>query len=82
MIVEISSPATASKDLTKKFNLYERHGVREYWIVHPEEKTVMVFTLGKDKLYGRPENYSAEDKIDVGVLKGLTVDLKEVFAGG
>ena len=81
LIVEISSPATASKDLTKKFNLYEKHGVREYWIVHPEEKTVMVFSLGKDKLYGRPKNYSANDKIKVGVLKGLTIDLNDVFAG-
>jgi Uma2 family endonuclease len=80
LIVEIASPATASKDLTKKFNLYEKHGVREYWIVHPEEKTVMVFTLVKDSLYGRPKNYSASDKIKVVVLKGLTIDLDEIFA--
>ena len=49
--------------------------------VHPEEKTVMVFSPGKDKLYGRPKNYSANDKIKVGVLKGLTIDLNDVSAG-
>lgn len=81
LIVEILSHATASKDMTKKFDLYEKHGVKEYWIIHPEEKTVMVFTLGKNKLYGRPEIYAAEDKIKVELLKGLTIDLNEVFTG-
>jgi len=46
-VIEILSPATAERDRTYKKTLYARHGVREYWIVDPEEKTVEVMTLGK-----------------------------------
>lgn len=78
-IIEIVSPNTAFRDIKEKFFLYEKHRVKEYWIVHPSEKTVMVFELGKGNKYVRPRMYAGEDKIDVGVLKGLTVDLEIVF---
>jgi len=37
LVIEMLSPATAAKDLKIKRELYERHGVKEYWIVHPVE---------------------------------------------
>jgi Uma2 family endonuclease len=79
LIVEIISPSTASKDLKIKLQLYEKHGVKEYWLVHPEEKTVMVFKQGRKREYKKPDVYSNDDKIKVGVLKGLVIDLGEVF---
>ncbi|MBI5418360.1 Uma2 family endonuclease [Candidatus Poribacteria bacterium] len=79
LIVEIISPYTNTKDLKEKFSLYEKVGVKEYWIVHPQDKIVMIFKLGKNKEYGKPEIYSKEDKIKVGILKGLTIDAKDVF---
>ncbi|MDI3547573.1 MAG: hypothetical protein PWR10_1225 [Halanaerobiales bacterium] len=79
LIIEITSPSTAKKDVIEKFNLYERVGVREYWIVRPQEKTVTVFKLGKDKKYGRPDVYSAEDEIKVGIFEDLSIKLAEVF---
>lgn len=47
LIIEITSPSTARKDLKEKLFLYEKSGVKEYWIVHPTDKTVMVFKLGE-----------------------------------
>jgi Uma2 family endonuclease len=44
LIVEIISSSTGRKDKVEKFNLYEKHGVKEYWIVEPELKIVSVFT--------------------------------------
>ncbi len=79
IVVEILSPSTASKDMKEKFSLYERHGVKEYWIVHPEAKIVSVFKLGKDGQYGRPDVYSKKDKIKTPLLEGLEVDLDLVF---
>lgn len=54
LVVEILSLFTSSKDSIKKFNLYEREGVREYWVVRPDERTVTVFKLGSDNRFGRP----------------------------
>lgn len=79
MIIEILSPATASKDMIQKFKLYESYGVLEYWIVQPLDKTVMVFKSGKDKKFGKPEIYSIENTVKVGVLKDLAIELKMIF---
>jgi hypothetical protein len=54
-------------------------GVKEYWIVEPDNKIVTVFTLDDDKRYGRPGIYSDEDKIKVSIFEDLIIDLKSVF---
>lgn len=46
-IIEILSPPTSSKDLTEKFDVYEEAGVKEYWVVHPQEQTLLVYTPGQ-----------------------------------
>lgn len=79
IVIEIISPATASKDMKTKFLLYEKHGVKEYWIVHPDDKTVMVFKLNEEKKYGRPDMYVSEDKLNTPILDGLEIDLNPVF---
>lgn len=78
LIIEITSPFSASKDTVNKYNLYESSGVLEYWIVWPEEKTVQVYDLMEDK-YVLRDNYEFEGKIQVNVLPGLELDLKEIF---
>lgn len=80
LIIEILSPSTASKDIKKKRFLYERFGVKEYWIADPVHKTVQVFILGEDKLYGKSNIYSSEDKINVFIFKELEIDLNIIFA--
>jgi len=79
LIVEITSPSTARKDKVEKFNLYEKHGVKEYWIVEPEVKLVTVFLFQENGKYGRPNIYTEEDKIKVSIFDDLVIDLKDVF---
>lgn len=43
LVVEVLSPSTAHKDRGVKFDLYEKHGVREYWLVDPEGRYVEVY---------------------------------------
>jgi Uma2 family endonuclease len=81
LIVEISSPATAKNDLKRKFDLYQRHQVKEYWIIHPAEQTVFVYKLGNDGLYGAPERYAGDEKVAVPLLGDLVIDLESVFVG-
>lgn len=78
LVIEILSPSTSKKDMTVKFSLYERVGVKEYWIVHPLDKTIFVYKL-EDNKYARAEMYSAEDKIKVGIFEELEIDLTTVF---
>ncbi len=79
MVAEILSPSTARKDIKEKFLLYERHGVKEYWIVNPEAQIVHVYQLGSDNRYGRPDIYGPDDKLTVGTLPELVIDLPLVF---
>lgn len=79
LIIEIVSPSTLKKDLKEKFYLYERAGVKEYWIIYPDEKTIVSYILNEDGKYGRPEVYSEEDSIKVGVLELLEINLIDIF---
>jgi Uma2 family endonuclease len=79
LIVEIVSSSTFRKDVKDKFFLYEASGVREYWLVYPNEKTVMVYKLEENGKYGRPEVYSEEDSVKVGIFQELNIELKEIF---
>ena len=78
LVIEILSPSTSSKDLHEKFRLYERVGVKEYWIVHPLDRTVMVFRRAGES-FGRPAMFAGEDRIEVSLLGELVVDLNLVF---
>lgn len=78
-IIEILSPSTGGKDLTIKYDLYERHCVKEYWIIHPAEQTLLVFKLGEDGKYGAADRYASDDKVAVPLLEDLVVDLGLVF---
>ena len=78
-VVEILSPFTASKDQIEKLALYEKHGVKEYWIIHPTDNLLTAHLLGKDGKYGTPAIYEGKGSLEVATLPGLTVDLDAVF---
>lgn len=79
MIIKIVSPSTASIDYIKKLNLYEKFKVKEYWIVNPIEKIVMVFLLNNNGEYGKPKIYGEGDKAKVEIFDDFYVDVKELF---
>ena len=77
MVVEVLSPSTASYDMIKKFMLYSRAKVREYWIVDPASETVVVNLLEGDNYAAKA--YEKPEVVPVSVLEGCSVDLAEVF---
>ena len=79
LVIEILSPSTRRHDRLVKLNLYQRAGVREYWIVNPEEKAVQVFTLN-DGLLLPHEDYGQTDVVKVNVLNGCFIELSKVFS--
>lgn len=80
-IIEVLSRSTAQKDLTDKFDLYQHAGVTEYWIVHPNEGTLLIYQLDAQGQYQLRQStpFTAGDQVQSGVLKELVVDLGEVF---
>ena len=80
LVVEILSEHTAKKDMTVKLDLYERHRVKEYWIVNSNGKNIMVFKFdNKSKKYKRPETYFPGDELKAGIFKGLIINVDDVF---
>lgn len=79
LVIEILSPSTAKIDMVLKLNLYEKAGVKEYWLVHPTDHTVTVFKLGDDGIFGRYEVYDQTEQLTVGIFSDLVIDLSEIF---
>ena len=79
VVVEVLSPWTSKKDLNDKFSLYERHGVREYWVVDPAG-SVQVYRLNGTGRYDDPEIVVKTGSVASAVLEGLQVDVAGLFA--
>lgn len=76
-IVEIMSKATRRKDSIIKLNKYMNAGVREYWMVDPESRKVVVYDFAHEEY---PIIYGGEDKVPVGIFEGeCKVDFKEIY---
>lgn len=75
LVIEILSPSTSHKDLTVKLELYERHGVREYWVVNADAPWVMVYRLGDDGRFQKPDYYREGDSVASEVLSGERITL-------
>ena len=80
MVIEILSPTTRRRDTWLKYQLYERAGVREYWIVDPESKSVQVFVLDEGH-YGAGQVYTAGGQVPVSLWEDFRVELRRVFPG-
>jgi len=77
-VVEILSPKTRRLDLENKKRVYDRHGVKELWIIDPEPREVVVYRFGSSA--GEPaERFHQSDTVTSSLLPGLVVALEEVF---
>ncbi len=80
LIIEIISPKNARRDVREKYDLYEKYGVQEYWIVNPNDENVSVFLLNEFGKYQLVNIYAGDDKIPVNIFHGdFAVDLTEIF---
>ena len=77
LVIEILSQSTARFDIHRKFQQYQKAGVREYWIVNPEIKTLSAYTLQNGEYIASV--YGDEDTAPVRVLEGCEIDLSLVF---
>lgn len=78
LIVEILSPSNIKYDAETKFNLYEEAGVKEYWMVSIESKTVLVYTLKDGKYIGlRP--FTQDQYVESVLFPDFNISVNDIF---
>ena len=78
LVMEILSPSTAKHDRNIKYLLYQKAGVREYWLVDPDMRTVQVHLLEEGQ-YHSPVAYTEKASVPVSLWEDFSVDLSLVF---
>lgn len=78
LIVETLSTSTASRDRGEKKAIYERNGVREYWLIDVRARTVTQFVLDGDR-YGAPRLYAESERVESAVLPDLALRLADLL---
>lgn len=79
LVIEVLSPATATRDEMVKRDLYERHGVREYWIVDPLAQTLKAYRLQQGRYPAKATLYG-DGEVESVVLPDFRLDWKQLFA--
>ena len=81
LVIEILSPSTRARDRGIKHRLYERFGVREYWLVNPNQHAVTVYRRGADRTFSSPVTLSAEGKgtLVTPLLPGWSLPMARLF---
>ncbi|MFV8750656.1 Uma2 family endonuclease [Nannocystaceae bacterium ST9] len=80
LVIEILSPSTAARDQLVKRGIYERHGVREYWLVHPLDRLVTIHRRAGEAGFGPQELLEARGTMTSAGFPGLEIDWDKVFA--
>ena len=78
LIIEILSPKNSKHDVDTKFKLYQESGVKEYWIVEPEERIVLVYCL-QNEIYIGSKPFSEGEIIESKLFPEMKIEVIDVF---
>jgi len=77
-VIEVLSPSTAIHDQRTKRAMYERHGVAEYWLIHPGDRSVSIYRL-VNFAYGKPAVFGLEDECSTLAFPELVIPVADIF---
>jgi Uma2 family endonuclease len=78
LMIEIISSSNSKHDVHTKFNLYQEAGVKEYWIIEPNDKIILVYTLVNNEFIGLKPQVEGEN-IKSLLFPELTIAIEDVF---
>ena len=79
-IIEIASPTNLMHDRFKKYTIYQKYGVKEYWIIEPNDKKIFTFVYDKEReIYNTFAEYNITDDVPVDSFKGLKITLLDFY---
>lgn len=79
IVVEILSPGNNRKELQNKYEIYEESGVKEYWIVVPQEKSFLKYVLTDTGKFQASRLLTTGDVVVTPLLPGFVLDLGLLF---
>lgn len=79
LVVEILSPGNNKKELLNKYEIYEESGVKEYWVVSPSDKTLLIYTLNETGKYQPSKLFTLSEEVTSSVLPGFVLSIDAVF---
>lgn len=80
LVVEVLSPGNSKRELKEKFEVYEETGVREYWLVNPLDKIVIVYVLNEQGIFIGLKPVLEEDDLVSTIFPELSIPLSEIFS--
>ncbi|KIG18782.1 hypothetical protein DB30_07797 [Enhygromyxa salina] len=81
-VIEVLSPSTAARDQITKLRFYEAHAVKHYWLVHPIERVVTVYSRSDPNVrFGRPQISETKGQLASGMFDALSIDWERLPAG-
>ncbi|MHA7129828.1 Uma2 family endonuclease [Algoriphagus namhaensis] len=78
LVVEVLSRWDSKKDLQNKYAVYEESQVQEYWVIHPDEETLLIYTLTDGK-YLPSRLFTRGDVVKSACIEGFVLDLADFF---
>jgi Uma2 family endonuclease len=78
LVVEILSPSNTAIEMERKFKLYRQSGVREYWVVDPENNGITAYHFKGNTI--STNTYGSTGSISVAIFPDLSIELEQVFA--
>ena len=79
LVIEILSPSTGYYDIKKKFRVYERYGVKEYWIVDPDMRCIEIFLLNNQGEFSLGLKVCEKGTVKSAILEGLEISIDEIL---
>lgn len=80
LVVEILSPGNNKRELKNKYEVYEESGVKEYWVIHPNEQTLLIYSLTDGK-FQASKLFTSGDFAESVCVPGMRIDLEKLFEG-
>lgn len=80
-IIEVLSPGNTKREMKEKFEVYEEAGVKEYWLVNPTDKVVLIYVLNDAGKFIGLQPATEDDILHPTIFPGIKLNLFELFNG-
>jgi prevent-host-death family protein len=80
LLVEVLSPSSRKRDLILKLNLYSKSGVKEYWIINPENKKITQYVFTEDRDIEAVNDLHPDQVLESEYFEGLEIQVDEIFS--